>query len=533
MSAEMLSAVRLADCRSTQQASGRQDSDGTSFARALGEAVASSGGTGTGAAAASSGSASAAAGNGTDRVDGVGSDVRSLRQDADARVEDHTESDGDTADGDAKQKTDAVSAGALLLLAAMLPGAAVTPAQTAGSASGRTDGSTAVAKAAATVSEDCSTAVLSAADFSPAGGAQPAAPVKTAPGDKIMPDSISAVAAGAQPAILPSTGGVLSASSDKTVSENTIMPDSAPAVAAGTQSAGGEAAGKSAAMDSAVINSAGAGEGRLFFSAFSASAMRTAKPAAAQSAAAEDSAAAVAPSARPAVSGTGSAGKMAPSAVPADAHRTGTGDDKADASAASGQAFRPDAAVGAASSLAGRAETTATSAAGTEQSHLTGQVARQIAAALQDNGAAAHTQLRVHLSPADLGGINLRFATENGRVTLQITADSSRTGTLLAAHLDDLSRSLAQSGVTMDRTEIFCQTGTGGQSGFVGWQGGSPPGPQSGSLSGFSSQTGPGQGDGRQSGGGAASGTRLTAAEPEEPESSPARVSSDGMSIFA
>lgn len=533
MSAEMLSAVRLADCRSTQQASGRQDSDGTSFARALGEAVASSDDTGTDASAVSSGSASAAAGKGTGRADGAGSAVRSSRPDADVCGGDHTESDGDTADGDATQKTDVVSAGALLLLAAMLPGAAVTPVQTAGSASGRTDGSTAVAKAAATVSEDCSTVALSAAGFSPAGGAQPAAPVKTAPEDKTMPDSISAATAGAQPAILPSTGGALSASSDKTVSENTIVPDSAPAVAAGTQSAGGVAAGKSAAMDSAVINSADAGEGRLVFSAVPAAALRTAKPAAAQSAAAEDSAVTVAPSAHPAVSGIGSAGKMVPSAVPADAHRAGTGDDKADESAASGQTFRPDAAVGAASSLAGRAETAAVSAAGTEKTGLTSQVARQIAAALQDNGAAAHTQLRVHLSPADLGGINLRFATENGRVTLQITADSSRTGTLLAAHLDDLSRSLAQSGVTMDRTEVFCQTGTGGQSGFGGWQGGSPPGSQSGSLSDFSSQTGPGQGDGRQSGGGSAPGTRLTAAEPGEPEPSPARVSSDGMSIFA
>ncbi len=532
MSAEMLSAVRLADCRSTQQASGRQDSDGTSFARALGEAVASSDDTGTDASAASSGSASAAAGKGTGRADGVGSAVRSSRQDADACGGDHTESDGDTADGDATQKTDVVSAGALLLLAAMLPGAAVTLVQTAGSASSRTDGSTAVAKAAATVTKDCSTVALSAAGFSPAGGAQSAAPVKTAPGDKIMPESIPA-AAGAQPAILPSTGGVLSASSDKTVSENTIVPDSAPAVAAGTQSAGGVAAGKSAAMDFAVINSADAGEGRLVFSAVPAAALRAAKPVAAQSAAAEDSAVTVAPSAHPAVSGIGSAGKMVPSAVPADAHRAGTGDDKADESAASGQTFRPDAAVGAASSLAGRAETAAVSAAGTEKTGLTSQVARQIAAALQDNEAAAHTQLRVHLSPADLGGINLRFATENGRVTLQITADSSRTGTLLAAHLDDLSRSLAQSGVTMDRTEVFCQTGTGGQSGFGSWQGGSPPGSQSGSLSGFSSQTGPGQGDGRQPGDGAASGTRLTAAEPGGPEPSPARVSSDGMSIFA
>ena len=85
MSAEMLSAVRLADCRSTRQASGRKDSDGTSFADALGEAVASSGGAGTGAATASSSDgAVSAAGQDAGRADTAGNATaaRSSRKDA-------------------------------------------------------------------------------------------------------------------------------------------------------------------------------------------------------------------------------------------------------------------------------------------------------------------------------------------------------------------------------------------------------------------------------------------------------------------
>lgn len=112
------------------------------------------------------------------------------------------------------------------------------------------------------------------------------------------------------------------------------------------------------------------------------------------------------------------------------------------------------------------------------EAQRTVHVAQQIAAALRDDPAGGRTQLRLHLSPEDLGGINLRFTTENGRVTLQITADSSQTGALLSSHIEELNQSLAHSGVVMDRTEVFCQAGSGGQTGGqTGQPWGAPPGP--------------------------------------------------------
>lgn len=204
------------------------------------------------------------------------------------------------------------------------------------------------------------------------------------------------------------------------------------------------------------------------YSAVSSVPRPAAKPTNASSAAAVYSAAANGPqtvqahkTATPAVAEV-SAGRESARAQPRSS-------DTGDSSAAAAPTAWP-------ASLQTAAPAAGVSAGGGAESHPAVQgMARQIAAALADSPASRGSQLRVHLSPADLGGINLRFATENGRITLQITADNSQTGALLTAHLDELSRSLAHSGVTMDRTEVFCQTGTGSQ---FGGQPGSPFGGQ-------------------------------------------------------
>lgn len=164
------------------------------------------------------------------------------------------------------------------------------------------------------------------------------------------------------------------------------------------------------------------------------------------------------------------------------------------------------------------------SAVRTEPHAAVQNVARQIAAAANDPAAGRTGQLRLHLSPADLGGINLHFATENGRVTLQITADSSRTGALLTAHLDELDHSLAHSGVTMDRTEVFCQTGTGSQTG--GRSDGAPPG--------FGGQTG-GHRNARQNAAAFSAPSVSADIRPaaESVSETPSGVSPGTMSIFA
>ena len=84
----------------------------------------------------------------------------------------------------------------------------------------------------------------------------------------------------------------------------------------------------------------------------------------------------------------------------------------------------------------------------------TENVAQQLAGALKNSADGGRSELRLHLSPADLGGINIRLVSQGGQVTLRITADNSNTGQMLASGLDDLNRAMSHSGVHMDRTEI-------------------------------------------------------------------------------
>ena len=108
----------------------------------------------------------------------------------------------------------------------------------------------------------------------------------------------------------------------------------------------------------------------------------------------------------------------------------------------------------------------------TDGSFHTENIARQLAGALNSSADGGRSELRLHLSPADLGGINIRLVSQGGQVTLRITADNPHTGQLLASGLDDLNHAMSQNGIHMDKTEIFYSSadssgghpsGTGGQ----------------------------------------------------------------------
>jgi len=92
---------------------------------------------------------------------------------------------------------------------------------------------------------------------------------------------------------------------------------------------------------------------------------------------------------------------------------------------------------------------------------LKADTAQQVADAVKqayDNG---RSELRLHLSPEDLGGINIRIISQGGVLTLRITADNQHTGQLLASGMHELTQSLQNLGITMNKAEV-AYTGFGG-----------------------------------------------------------------------
>lgn len=85
---------------------------------------------------------------------------------------------------------------------------------------------------------------------------------------------------------------------------------------------------------------------------------------------------------------------------------------------------------------------------------LKADTANQVADAVKqayDNG---RSEIRLHLSPEDLGGINIRLISQGGVLTLRITADNQHTGQLLASGMHELTQSLQNLGITMDKAEV-------------------------------------------------------------------------------
>lgn len=80
--------------------------------------------------------------------------------------------------------------------------------------------------------------------------------------------------------------------------------------------------------------------------------------------------------------------------------------------------------------------------------------ARQISDAVKQAVDTGRTELRLHLSPEDLGGINIKIISQGGSISLQITADNQQTGQLLASGMNELAKSLHDNGITMSKADV-------------------------------------------------------------------------------
>lgn len=88
-------------------------------------------------------------------------------------------------------------------------------------------------------------------------------------------------------------------------------------------------------------------------------------------------------------------------------------------------------------------------------------IVNQTAQAVEQAVKSGRKQMQVHLSPETLGGITIKMISQNGALSIQITADNPETGKLLAGNMNDLNSSIQQQGIHVDSTEIF-HTSSGG-----------------------------------------------------------------------
>lgn len=93
----------------------------------------------------------------------------------------------------------------------------------------------------------------------------------------------------------------------------------------------------------------------------------------------------------------------------------------------------------------------------TEKANAANQVANAAKQAV-DSG---HSEIRLHLSPEDLGGINIKIVSQNGSLTLQITADNSSTGQLLQSSMHELTQSMQNQGLTLGKAEVTYSSDNG------------------------------------------------------------------------
>lgn len=89
----------------------------------------------------------------------------------------------------------------------------------------------------------------------------------------------------------------------------------------------------------------------------------------------------------------------------------------------------------------------------TQQAPVTTQISEQIIAHLQtaDNG---KTTFTMTLNPEALGKIEVKISTEEGRVSVEITAQSRQTQSILAERLDGLRETLKQNGVELEKFQV-------------------------------------------------------------------------------
>ena len=98
---------------------------------------------------------------------------------------------------------------------------------------------------------------------------------------------------------------------------------------------------------------------------------------------------------------------------------------------------------------------------------------------------------KLHLRPAELGGIEIRLATDASGLTASVIADSPQAAAMLQGAADDLRRQLERSGVTVANLEISTALPDAGNAG----DGAGADGASGGSGPGTTRRPGPAEGD--------------------------------------
>lgn len=80
--------------------------------------------------------------------------------------------------------------------------------------------------------------------------------------------------------------------------------------------------------------------------------------------------------------------------------------------------------------------------------------ANQVADAVNNAVQNGRTEVRIHLNPENLGPISVRIVSQNGAISVQISADNEKTGQLIASSMHELSQSMQDKGLTMEKAEV-------------------------------------------------------------------------------
>lgn len=86
-------------------------------------------------------------------------------------------------------------------------------------------------------------------------------------------------------------------------------------------------------------------------------------------------------------------------------------------------------------------------------------VSEQVANAVKQAVDSGRHEIRLHLSPEDLGGISIKIVSQDGALSMQITADNAKTGQLISSGMHELSQSMQSQGLSMGKTEVIYSQG--------------------------------------------------------------------------
>lgn len=80
--------------------------------------------------------------------------------------------------------------------------------------------------------------------------------------------------------------------------------------------------------------------------------------------------------------------------------------------------------------------------------------ANQISDAVRQAAGTGRTEVKIHLNPEELGPISIKIVSQNGVLSVEISADNRSTGQLIASSMHELTQSMQDRGITMDKAEV-------------------------------------------------------------------------------